>query len=573
MRRASQPISVGILTGLALLLAVGSAMAEQSGAVRDRLPFLRAPGARFVDPSGAPVTLKGCNLGNYLLLEPWMFGGCITARDQADIFSTLADRFGPDRRDQLLGIYRSSYITPRDFELIKSFGFNVVRLPFHYSLIQDDTPPYAIKPNAFVHFDRLLEMADAAGVYVILDLHGAPGGQSKDMPTGQAGQNHLWTDQVAQQRTRDIWRAIAARYRDRSVVVAYDLLNEPYGDFKQNLRPDILKLVSSLYTTIREVDDRHVIFAPGPIQKGIEFYGEPKEHGWHDLGFTEHFYPGLFGSKTAVESHIVQLTREFPRRKVYLDRIGAPYFVGEFNVVHSATGGNRMMREYYDRIAGFGWTGTMWAYKLLSARGHGDDRDVWYAVTNTDPLPKLDLHTSSFEDFEKFFRSLATTPLSVNEPLRAALTTPNPEPLPLPRPLATPPPVAVPLSKEWNTSGSLTRGTTTGPTTTAAAGRLWQEVAVKAGRRYRFSATVTGDDSATKDKPRHIELRLQNTLDGQQLVLNTAVADKPQSMSVDGTSLNDQLCLVVVVSEGDGSIEVNDISLADVTDATGFLPR
>src|SRR5262249_23752382 len=160
---------------------------------------------------------------------------------------------------------------------------------------------------------------------------------------------------------------------------------------------DLVKLMSSLYTTIRQVDDRHVMFFPGPIQKGVNFYGRPRDNGWHDVGFTEHYYPGLFGSKTVVESHATLLTQTFPERKQYFERIGAPYYIGEFNVVFLSTGGNRMMREYFDRIAANNWIGTMWSYKLLNTRGHGNDRDVWYVVTNRDPFPKLDLQANSFD--------------------------------------------------------------------------------------------------------------------------------------------------------------------------------
>jgi endoglucanase len=99
------------------------------------LPFLHAEGDRLVDSSGTPVLLKGCNLGNWLLLEPWMFGGCIQAQDQDDIFSNLANRFGENRRDQLIDLFRRSLITHLVFYIINSFGFTVFRLPFNYSLI------------------------------------------------------------------------------------------------------------------------------------------------------------------------------------------------------------------------------------------------------------------------------------------------------------------------------------------------------------------------------------------------------------------------------------------------------
>src|SRR5437762_2377777 len=301
------------------------------------LGFIRADGARLVEEkSRQPIVLKGCNLGNWLMIEPWMLGGVLEGKDQLSIFSTFKSRFGDERGQTLIDLYRTNYITPRDFELIKTFGFNVVRVPFDYRMLQEDEPPYRIREHAFVHLDRALEMAEGAGVYVILDLHGTPGGNSNQMHTGQADQPGMWGNPTCYKRTADVWREIARRYKDRSVVAAYDLVNEPYGDYKQDLRPELLKLMHQLYRAVREVDDRHVIYFSGPLSGGIAFYGDPKEQGFHDLGFTEHFYAGLFGDKPVLESHARNLNREFPKRQAYAQRLGVPYYVGEFNVVNRA---------------------------------------------------------------------------------------------------------------------------------------------------------------------------------------------------------------------------------------------
>ncbi len=541
---------------MAVLICVGVSASIARGAA---LPFLHADGDRLVDPSGTPVLLKGCNLGNWLLLEPWMFGGCIEAKDQDDIFSTLAGRFGEERRDQLIDLYRQSFITPRDFELIKSFGFNVARLPFHYSVVQEDQPPYRIKADAFVHLDRAVDMAEAAGIYVILDLHGAPGGQSKDMPTGKSNQNHLWTDATDQKRMIDVWTAVAQHFHDRSAVAAYDLLNEPYGTFHQDLKPDLVKLMSAVYPAVRAVDPQHVMFFPGVISKDITFYGNPHEHGWQNVGFTEHYYPGLFSSAPVVESHAKTLNDAFRKRKTYLEQIGSPYYVGEFNVVLRSTGGVRMMREYFDRFAQNGWTATMWSYKLLQASGHGDDADVWYAVTNTNLLPKLDLHSSSFDDFQKFFGSLATVPLSVNLPLRDALTAAKAEPLPLTTFGAkeTDGP-AVKLSEDWKSWG-----TWNGKSADGAAG-LWQDVAVTTGKRYRFSMNAVLDGKQGKNR---VELRLENAADGVQLALNSSLGSAGQpaaAVSVSGTSMAPVLRVLVRIMPGDGKISIQDASLTEL---------
>ena len=336
--------------------------------------------------------------------------------------------------------YRSSFITERDFQMIRSFGFNVVRLPIDYRLLQSDEAPYAIKEDGFKWLDRAVSMAESSGIYIILDLHSAPGGQSLDQCTGQAGQNHLWNNPVNQKREVDIWRAIATRYRNRSAVAAYDIMNEPYADHHMDVRGELKTIMRDCYTAIRETGDQHVMFFPGALGAPPTFYGDPHDNGWTNVGFTEHFYPGLFGSKVAFESHIQTLVKTIPTRQKWLDRIQSPYYIGEFNPVLDATGGTRVTRAYYDTFAQHGWAGTLWSYKLVKPDG-GASSNTWYCVSNASPLPRLDLDTSSYEDFSRFFTSLATVPLAPNQPLLKAVTGPNPEPLPV---AGTPLPQGIP---------------------------------------------------------------------------------------------------------------------------------
>ncbi|MDB5327840.1 MAG: glycoside hydrolase family protein [Phycisphaerales bacterium] len=434
--------------GTAALLA---ALVISSSSPADALPAVTNQGSKLVDAAGKPVVLKGCNLGNWLILESWMFGGTLELnghgfKDQTELYATLDSRFGHERTQKLMDVFRSSYVTPRDFGLVKSFGFNTVRLPFDYRLLQDDASPGTLRPDAFVWLDKALTMAEAAGVYVILDMHGVPGGQSKQDHTGQADQNKLWTDTAAQERAAVLWKAIADRYKDRSVVAAYDLINEPYGDMRQDVRSGLAKLLPQLAEAIRSTGDKHVIFYPGALGGGIAFYGKPPAN----IGFTEHYYPGLFGSKPATETHARLLGAELPAKQAYIDKIAGPYLVGEFNVVLQSEDPNRLMRAYYDRFAEYGWAATMWSYKLLK-NDAGAQGSAWYMVTNADALPKLDAATASYEQIESFFKSLATAPIAVNEPLKAALTDPTPAPIPLAK--YSPIPVALPTTPPSDPAG------------------------------------------------------------------------------------------------------------------------
>lgn len=419
------------------------------------LPMLSNRGTDLVDPAGRRVVLKGCNLGNHLLLESWMFGGTLHVNgkpfhDQAALFRAMDERFGKDKSRQLMDVFRESYVTPRDFDLIKSFGFNVVRLPFDYRLMQDDSAPDALRPDAFRWLDHVLAMAEQAGVYVILDLHGTPGGQSKQDHTGESGQNQLWNNPANQTRTVALWKAIAERYKDRAIVAAYDLINEPYGDYQQDVRPELATLLPRIAEAVRSTGDRHVLYYPGALNGGINFYGKPDESKTPGIAFTEHYYPGLFGSKTALETHARLLGTELPAKRAYLQRVAAPYLVGEFNVVLASTEPNKLMRRYFDRYAEYGWASTMWSYKLLKTDA-GAAPSAWYMVTNAAALPTLDVATDSYEAIEAMFKGLATGPIAVNEALRTELTKPTPSPLPLAK--YTPMPTAAPAGPPSNPPG------------------------------------------------------------------------------------------------------------------------
>ena len=105
-----------------------------------------------------------------------------------------------------------------------------------------------MNPQPFRWLDHALDLAERNGVYVILDMHGVPGGQSKEHHTGQANRNQLYTDPAAQQRFVDLWRLIAQRYQHRNVIAAYDLMNEPYSDFHADVRSTLRELMPKAAT-------------------------------------------------------------------------------------------------------------------------------------------------------------------------------------------------------------------------------------------------------------------------------------------------------------------------------------
>ena len=395
------------------------------------LPMLHADGTRIADAEGADVVLQGCNLGNWLLLEMWMLDMSDQVPDQYEFEKTIRSRFGKDAQNKLMEIYRANWIKERDFPIIKSFGFNTVRLPFNYTLLMPEEGPAELKPDAFKWLDKAIQWAGKYKLYVILDLHGAPGRQSVDHTTGRQGQNRLWTSPEDQERMVFLWRAIAERYKDEGVVAAYDLLNEPFGDYKTRAHEPVLAdLMDRCYRAIREVDTHHIVFFAGS-KKGLNFYGSPQEHGWQNMGFTEHFYPGLFGEEPSPETHAKFIARNIPARESFLRRMQVPFLVGEFNVVFAGAGGAPLMRRYYDLYGSKGWAATMWCYKLIQ-KNEGMGNDPWCMVKNKFLPPLLNLKTASPTEIENYFRWLGDMDYAMYDRLGASMTSPDPPALAMP---------------------------------------------------------------------------------------------------------------------------------------------
>jgi len=413
-----------LITAMLVFSGYGSVVAQEP--LADSFSQLSTRGTQIIDSTGEPVVLKGCNIGNWLLLEMWM----LTVDheqfpDQYMFEMNLKDRFGESQRDRLMEVYRENWITPRDFDMINSFGLNVIRLPFNYRLLEDDDRPGELRPDAFKWLDRAIEMAEDAGLYVILDMHGVPGGQSVDHPTGRSGQNKLWGDPVYAKRTAWLWKQIAQRYKDRASVAGYDLINEPYADFKTDIRPRLREIFEEIYASIREVDARHIVFAPAPLWGGLGFYGKPVDNGWVNVAFTEHHYPGLFGGDPSMRTHSDFIYRALPQKQAELEAAQTPMFIGEWNPVFENLGGGDLMRRYFDEYGKRGWAATIWSYKILHKAGGVID-DNWYMVSNAQPLKGPDFATASMQRIETYFKWFATMDYLVDEPMRKALTRPDP---------------------------------------------------------------------------------------------------------------------------------------------------
>jgi endoglucanase len=242
-----------------LLLSLAAA-----NSINGQSRFVTARGKNLVSTDGKPLLLKGINLGNWLLPEGYMFK-FKTANSPRRIQTVINELVGEDEGRRFWKTYHDNYITREDIRFIKQSGFNSVRVPFSYRLFVSEAEHPKLEGPGYELLDRVVDWCKKEGLFVILDMHAAPGGQTGDNIDDSWGYPFLFESPESQDLTVNIWRKIAARYRNEPIVIGYDLLNEPIAHYFEsaNLNPKLEPLYRKIVAGIREVDRNHLIFLGG----------------------------------------------------------------------------------------------------------------------------------------------------------------------------------------------------------------------------------------------------------------------------------------------------------------------
>lgn len=318
----------------------------------ERPAFLRVEGTDIVTPAGERFVIRGTNLGNWLNPEGYMFGfGKTNAAREID--RMFCQAVGPDFTADFWRRFKENYITQADIHFIASTGANTVRIPFHYKLFTTEDYMGANDPDeGFRLLDRAIGWCREAGLYVILDMHDAPGGQTGDNIDDSYGYPWLFESETSQHKFCDVWQRIAAHYRDEPQVLGYELINEPiapYFDNQDALNAQLEKVHKRAVAAIREVDPHHIILLGGTQwNSNFDLFTD-----WtydDNLMYTCHRYGGE-PTAEAIRSFID-----------FRDRTGLPMYMGEIG--HNTTEWMHAFCETMD-ANNIGWT--FWPYKKIGA--------------------------------------------------------------------------------------------------------------------------------------------------------------------------------------------------------------
>lgn len=231
--------------------------------------FLRAEGKEIVNEAGEPYILKGMGLGGWMLQEGYMLQTAGFANAQHQLIERMVELVGQETTDEFYTAWRANHTNENDIEAMHQAGFNSVRLPMHYNLF---TLPIEAEPVAgeqtwleegFRLTDSLIAWCKVRDMYVVLDLHAAPGGQGNDAGISDRDEDkpNLWESPANQDKTVALWGRLAERYKDEPTVGAYDLINEVNYDLPGGIA--LRNLYGRITDAIRAVDQNHLLFIEG----------------------------------------------------------------------------------------------------------------------------------------------------------------------------------------------------------------------------------------------------------------------------------------------------------------------
>lgn len=320
--------------------------------------MLTTRGKKIIDEHGREIVLRSIGIGGWLMMEGYMLGG---KNIPEHVFkSRLARLYGQKRLIKFTREYQKHFFNEADVARIKRLGFNCARLPINHRVLK--------QKNGFTLLDKVVKWFKRYKVYLILDLHAAPGAQNQDWHSDSDGTARLWENDVYARQIVLLWDKISKRYKSEDIIAGYDLLNEAVTKKVWKLNA----LYAEIIKAIRKNGDRHIIFVE-PNNWAADFKGivKPKDdnfawsiHFYLPINFTFNWDPLM---DCPPKSYLLNELLVFKKIQA---RDNVPIFVGEFGVssrCHVCNSELKWVKHALSIFRKFGWSWSYWTYKSVAA--------------------------------------------------------------------------------------------------------------------------------------------------------------------------------------------------------------
>ncbi len=348
---------------------------------------LQVKNGRIVNALGQVVQLRSTGVGGWMNMENFIDG---YPGAESSLRETMSDVLGASLTHFFFERLLDYFFAEDDIAFLKACGATVVRLPLNYRHFESDAHPFTYKEEGFARLDRVLGWCEKHELYAILDLHAVQGWQNTDWHSDNTSRNTLfWEHPHFQQRFLALWEEFARRYKGRTVIAAYDVMNEPvtnapHGLFNFNYRPNwqvLNQIHRRVVEVIRAIDSDTIIFLEGdlfasrfagleaPFADNLAY----SSHNYNEAGFGPGAYPGTFLGKhwdksTQTEVFLAQEGTRFTQQH------NVPLWIGEFGSVFNGSAHEEAdrLRALDDQLAVFEQFGahwTTWTYKDVGVMG------------------------------------------------------------------------------------------------------------------------------------------------------------------------------------------------------------
>ncbi len=187
-------------------------------------------------------TLRGVNLGGWLVLERWMTPTLFSGVDAHDEYTFMQV---PGARAKLRQ-HHKTFIQEEDFAWMQQNGVNAVRIPVGYWILDGDDPFV----SAIGRLDWAVRMCDKYQIKALICLHGAKGSQNGNDHSGKMGAMGWYHDANYRAQTVETLKRLAQRYQHTNAVWGIELLNEPHARLWQ---PTLRRFYHDAYTAVATV--------------------------------------------------------------------------------------------------------------------------------------------------------------------------------------------------------------------------------------------------------------------------------------------------------------------------------
>ena len=161
--------------------------------------FVNINDQNLIQTDGSKLFVQGVNLSNWLLPEGYMFG--FTKVSPHEIDTMFRQLVGDDFTDDFWKQYKENYITLEDLRFIRKQGCNTVRMPLNYRLFTNEKYlGLADSQEGFQLIDKMVKWCHETGLYLMLDMHAAPGGQTGENIDDSDGYPYLYESEEYQDR-------------------------------------------------------------------------------------------------------------------------------------------------------------------------------------------------------------------------------------------------------------------------------------------------------------------------------------------------------------------------------------